>query len=121
MPSTNDANEGALGSMQLHARQKPVESLHQYNSQAMYRRNDTEAFIAAKCHSSADTRFFMCKARVVDSSGIERKRRTELIKYDEEIVQIRRDKDAQRKASEIQERQRIDTIALVLNEEELKT
>ncbi|KAH7903181.1 hypothetical protein BJ138DRAFT_1196105 [Hygrophoropsis aurantiaca] len=47
MPSTNDANEGALGSMRLHARQKPVESLHQYNSQAMYRRNNTEALVSS--------------------------------------------------------------------------
>ncbi|KAH7903860.1 hypothetical protein BJ138DRAFT_1167479 [Hygrophoropsis aurantiaca] len=111
----------ALGSMRLHARQKPVESLHQYNSQAMYRRNNTEAFIAAKCNTSADTRFFMRKARIVDSSGVEGKRRAELIKHDEEIVQIRRNKDAQKKASEIQERQRIDGRALVLDEENLKT
>ncbi|KAJ7229547.1 hypothetical protein B0H12DRAFT_1240213 [Mycena haematopus] len=37
MPSTNDANEGALGAYRVAVRGKPSLTLQQYNSQAMYR------------------------------------------------------------------------------------
>ncbi|KIK96708.1 hypothetical protein PAXRUDRAFT_137914, partial [Paxillus rubicundulus Ve08.2h10] len=45
MSATNDANEGALGSYRLHARQKPLTSLHHHNTLEQFKRNNTESFI----------------------------------------------------------------------------
>ena len=42
----NDANEGALGSYRVGARQTPNITLDQYNARVMYRRIGTETYIA---------------------------------------------------------------------------
>jgi hypothetical protein len=40
MPSTNNANKGALGAYQVAIRGKPSLTLHQYDAQAMFHQND---------------------------------------------------------------------------------
>lgn len=47
MPTTNDANEGILGGMRQDKRARPNSTTHAYNSRAMFRRNNTEAYMDA--------------------------------------------------------------------------
>ncbi|KAF9476975.1 hypothetical protein BDN70DRAFT_811358 [Pholiota conissans] len=48
MPATNDENEGALGSFRKLMRHQPQLTLLSYNAIAMFFRNNTQAFMAAK-------------------------------------------------------------------------
>jgi hypothetical protein len=48
MPPTNDVNEGALGAFRVLMRRQPQLSSLQYNALAMYRQNDTQAFMEKK-------------------------------------------------------------------------
>ena len=48
MPPTNDVNEGALGAFRVFMRRQPQLSLLRYNAQAMFHRNETQAFMDAK-------------------------------------------------------------------------
>jgi hypothetical protein len=79
MPATNDVNEGALGAYRVTIRGKPSMTLHQYNAMAMFRHNDTQAFMDAT-FSSADHAFVMREARKLDASGLEASRRRKLSK-----------------------------------------
>ncbi|KAJ7360780.1 hypothetical protein DFH08DRAFT_951431 [Mycena albidolilacea] len=80
MPSTNDANEGALGAYRVAIRGKPSLTLHQYNSQAMFRRNDTQDFMDA-VFTDEDHAYIMREARRIDSSREEARRREEIVDF----------------------------------------
>ncbi|KAJ7483123.1 hypothetical protein B0H11DRAFT_1723435, partial [Mycena galericulata] len=47
MPTTNDANEGILGDMRQDKRSKPNSTTHAFNARAMFRRNNTQAYMDA--------------------------------------------------------------------------
>lgn len=72
MPSTNDANEGALGAFRVHMRNNPQLTAHQYNAQAMYARNNTQDFMDAVL-KPLDHLYVMQKAREIDESKLEEK------------------------------------------------
>ncbi|KAJ7469144.1 hypothetical protein FB451DRAFT_1039011, partial [Mycena latifolia] len=91
MPSTNDANEGALGSYRVAVRGRPSLSLHQYNSLAMYRRNDTQAFMDAIL-TQEDHAYIMREARKVDASGREALRRQEIVDFRIKIAEMHKEK-----------------------------
>ncbi|KAJ7101998.1 hypothetical protein C8R44DRAFT_843406, partial [Mycena epipterygia] len=101
MPSTNDANEGALGSYRVAVRGKPSLTLHQYNSLAMYRRNDTQAFMDAVL-TDDDHAYIMRAARRVDASGAEAQRRQEIVDFRVKTAEMHKNKAiaAARKALE---------------------
>jgi hypothetical protein len=80
MPSTNDANEGALGAYRVAIRGKLSLTLHQYNSQAMFRRNDTQDFMDA-VFTDEDHAYIMREARRIDSSREEARRREEIVDF----------------------------------------
>jgi hypothetical protein len=61
MASTNDANEGVLGSHWLHTHQKPLTSMHSHNAQAQFKWNETQAFIDAT-FTAVDHQYTMQKA-----------------------------------------------------------
>ena len=46
MPSTNDANEGALGSFRVYLQSKPSTTMASYNAQAMFHHNGTQLFMS---------------------------------------------------------------------------
>ncbi|KAJ7895747.1 hypothetical protein B0H13DRAFT_1624250 [Mycena leptocephala] len=102
MPSTNDANEGALGSYRVAVRGKPSLTLHQYNSLAMYRRNDTQDFMDAVL-TDEDHAFIMREARRVDASGAEALRRQEIVDFRIKTAEMHKEKAlaAARKAIQI--------------------
>ncbi|PCH35781.1 hypothetical protein WOLCODRAFT_20162 [Wolfiporia cocos MD-104 SS10] len=68
IPSTNDTNEGALGSWWVHVRSHPNSTATTFSSQERLERNKTENFIT-KCCSEDDQRYVMQVARELDSSG----------------------------------------------------
>ncbi|KAJ7475256.1 hypothetical protein B0H11DRAFT_1810745, partial [Mycena galericulata] len=80
MPSTNDANEGALGAYRVAVRGKPSLTLHQYNAQAMFRRNETQDFMDA-VFTAEDHAYIMREARRIDASGEEAQRREEIVDF----------------------------------------
>ncbi|KAF8799066.1 hypothetical protein BYT27DRAFT_7264089 [Phlegmacium glaucopus] len=54
MPATNDVNEGALGSFRHLMRYQPQLTLLNHNALAMFFRNNTQAFMAAKFTEAVD-------------------------------------------------------------------
>jgi hypothetical protein len=80
MPATNDVNEGALGSFRVLMRRQPQLTLLQYNAQAMYSRNGTQAFMNKKFEPE-DYQFIHQKARSDDSREHERMRKKQIIEH----------------------------------------
>ncbi|KAF8960711.1 hypothetical protein BDZ97DRAFT_1597629, partial [Flammula alnicola] len=95
MPATNDINEGALGAYRVVTRGKPSMTLHQYNALAMFRHNDTQAYMDA-VFTCDDHIYIMREARRLDASGIEAVRRKELVDFRVEVARIRKEKEEAR-------------------------
>ncbi|KAF8164237.1 hypothetical protein K438DRAFT_1617709 [Mycena galopus ATCC 62051] len=68
IPSTNDHNEGGLGSYRVHIRYHPNSTPHSFSAMERYRRNDTEAF-AKKFITAEDLLYVMREVRKEDASG----------------------------------------------------
>lgn len=120
MSATNDDAEGQLGSYRIYVRNKPCTSLHQYNAQAMFHKNNTQDFIDAHMSSQRCSKFLKNEARTTDSSGVEAKRREELARANAEVAETRRKKDADRLAKKAAEEERLSRITLILEPEDLK-
>jgi len=91
MPPTNDVNEGMLGSFRQFMHFNPRATLHMYNAQAMYQRNDTQNFMD-KNFNDDDHKFVMQMAHELDESGVENKRQEKVIAYNQEKVKQKQDK-----------------------------
>ncbi|KAF8148860.1 hypothetical protein B0H34DRAFT_802746 [Crassisporium funariophilum] len=105
MPSTNDANEGALGARRVYFRNKPRTSAHQYNALATYNRNETQDFMDALLVDE-DHAHLRREARALDASHLEASRRKAQVDFDLRVEEMVRRKDAEkkRKAAEIFDR-----------------
>ncbi|KAF8805861.1 hypothetical protein BYT27DRAFT_7103543, partial [Phlegmacium glaucopus] len=79
MPATNDENEGFLGSFRHIMRYQPQLTLLSHNALAMFFRNNTQAFMAAKFTEEEDYCYLHKLAR--EANGEERKRRKELVDF----------------------------------------
>lgn len=90
LPPTNDANEGALGSMRRCKRERPLLSQHLWNASKMYHKNDTEAYMDTKLSDEATHAFIRQEAREQDSMGLESKRREMHTTYNEETAKSAR-------------------------------
>ncbi|KAH6880315.1 hypothetical protein BKA70DRAFT_1126587 [Coprinopsis sp. MPI-PUGE-AT-0042] len=88
MPATNDVNEGALGGYRVHMRDKPSTSLLQFNAQAVAKKNNTVAFMAAVFNDD-DFEYIRKVARRWDESGIETKRRAEQVEFEKNLAAIK--------------------------------
>lgn len=84
LPTTNDVNEGALGSFCVLMRRQPQLTVLQYNAQAMFHHNETQAFMEAKFTTPEDFKFLHQEAR--NLTGVDKKRKLEIINYAEEKV-----------------------------------
>ncbi|KAJ7021484.1 hypothetical protein C8F04DRAFT_1314480 [Mycena alexandri] len=91
MPSTNDANEGGLGAYTVTVQGKPTLTLHQYNAQAMFRRNDTQDFMDAT-FTAEDHAYIMREARRIDASGEEAKMRARIVDFRLKTAAMQKDK-----------------------------
>ncbi|KAJ6536941.1 hypothetical protein B0H19DRAFT_1270627 [Mycena capillaripes] len=91
MPSTNDANEGGLGAYTVAVRGKPSLTLHQYNAQAMWRRNDTQEFMDAVL-TPEDHAYIMREARRIDASGEEARMRQKIVDFRVKTAAMQKEK-----------------------------
>jgi hypothetical protein len=88
MPATNDENEGALGLFRLLMRRQPHLSLLSHNAMAMFFRNNTEAFMAAKFTEKEDFQYLHMLGR--ESQKAEKMRRKEIIEFRDQRQAARR-------------------------------
>ncbi|KAJ7588432.1 hypothetical protein C8J56DRAFT_785804 [Mycena floridula] len=67
-PSTNDHNEGMLGSYWVHMRYHPSTTPETFSNQTRVKRNNTEAFIEKHC-DAADQKYVMKEVCIFGASG----------------------------------------------------
>lgn len=94
--STNDVNEGALGSWRLGQRKRPRETVHKFGAAFVRARNDTEAFQQTHLTKEVDQAYLRRTAREVDRSGYQKNLKDEQMKADGEKVAENRKKVAKR-------------------------
>lgn len=114
MPATNDMNEGVLGSFRVFMRNKPRTTLHQFNAQAMYARNDTQDFMN-KMFNDDDHAFVRRAARTMDTSKLEPKRRKALIEHSEMEVEHKRQRDQKKAQKAAEKHARVSRVELILD------
>ncbi|KAL6301676.1 hypothetical protein BKA93DRAFT_719962, partial [Sparassis latifolia] len=112
IPSTNDANEGALGSWRVHARSRPSSTASTFSSQARSERNNTEEFIV-KCCNEDDQGYVMRTVRTADASGENAQFREELVENQREraVQYCKKQEEDQRKKD--REKERLRSIGLI--------
>jgi hypothetical protein len=84
--STNDINEGALGSWRLGQRQRPSETIHKFNASFTTRQNDTESFHQEKLNREEDEAYLRGKAREKDAQKLQQQVKEAQMKADAEKV-----------------------------------
>ena len=94
--STNDANEGGLGSWRRGQARRPAETLLKFNASFLASRNDTESFIQHKLTEEEDQLHLMRTARKRDESGHQKALKVTQIRADEEKILENRRKETQR-------------------------
>ncbi|RDX46785.1 hypothetical protein OH76DRAFT_1442708 [Lentinus brumalis] len=119
MPSTNDANEGALGGLRVNFRSTPNISIHQYNSRLMYKLNDTSTYIATVLNTPEGEEFMRRKAREIDASGRERKRRRDVAEADQRAAKRRKEDREERREKANQRLQTLAQLTPILDLAEL--
>jgi len=82
--STNDANEGGLGSWRRGQARRPAETLHKFNAHFISARNHTAAFMSAKLTEEGDQLYLMHTARKRDASGKQKQIKETQMRADEE-------------------------------------
>jgi hypothetical protein len=112
MPATNDINEGRLGSFRISARNKPTQTLHSYNSQAMFSRNRTIEFMMA-LFEEEDYRFIRQEARRLDASKTEQERKRAQVEFRRRVIQMNMEKEEARKKAAEETRVRLSQIHLI--------
>ncbi|KAJ3559083.1 hypothetical protein NP233_g11353 [Leucocoprinus birnbaumii] len=90
--STNDMNEGSLGSWRIAQQQKPTETLHKFNAGFIWNRNATEDFINKKLPTQEDDAYLRQTARKIDSSGLQKQ-----LKLDQMAADAAKAVDGQKK------------------------
>lgn len=90
MPGTNDINEGTLGTVvRINRRNKPTQTMHQNVAQAMFSRNETQAFIDEN-FIDEDHTFVMQETRRRDKDQLESKRLEQIRIHEERVVTEKR-------------------------------
>ncbi|RDB18250.1 hypothetical protein Hypma_000601 [Hypsizygus marmoreus] len=119
IPSTNDANEGGLGSWRVHVWYHPSSTAASFSSQARHTRNNTDGFVNKLC-DHADHLYVMQQARLEDASGKSSKFRKHLLAAQYNHAEKARQKQiamAQKKQTELA---RLANVGLILNRPQVK-
>ncbi|KDQ13604.1 hypothetical protein BOTBODRAFT_111111, partial [Botryobasidium botryosum FD-172 SS1] len=103
MMPTNDHNEGALGSMRVWSRRAPSMTIDQHNARAVYRKNNTAAFIRA-CLGKEDQKYLRRMARERDASKRPAKRRKIQVAFNIQTQKSRNEAAAARHAAAAKQR-----------------
>lgn len=96
MKTTNDDNEGALGTVRTSLRRAPNMSLSHFNSRFMYKKNDTGTYITNAMGPNA-RKNLRSRARAIDVHGDEHLRRKVQVEYDKSVAQRNEELDLGRK------------------------
>ncbi|KAF8064382.1 hypothetical protein FPV67DRAFT_1699320 [Lyophyllum atratum] len=116
--SGNDVNEGALGGYRVTIRGKPSLTLHQYNALAMFKHNETQAYMDVTYHEE-DHQFIRREARRMDASGLEKKRRKELVDFRVEVAHIRKGKELAKQQKIREDSERLSKVKLITKVEDI--
>jgi len=117
LPAVNDENEGALGSFRQLMSRQPQLTLLNHNALAMFYKNNTQAFMAAKFTEPEDYKYLHMLAR--ESQGEEKQRRKEIVEF-RDIRQAK--KTAQKEKRDMAARDKAERLAgleLILDKEEV--
>lgn len=118
MPTTNDINEGMLGSWRKHARDKPSMTVAHFTDQTAFSRNDTQDFMDTM-FVDEDYAHLRREARKIDTSGIEKKRREALIQHKHDSAVAAQKKAEEKQASDSAKAAYFSGIELVLDHDQL--
>jgi hypothetical protein len=118
MPTTNDINEGMLGSWRKHAREKPSTTVGHFSDQAAFSRNDTQEFMNAM-FTDEDHAHLRHQARRIDKSGVERQQREALIQHKLDSAAAAKKKATERQACNSAKEAYFSGVALVLDKNQL--
>ncbi|KAF8193283.1 hypothetical protein K438DRAFT_1906799 [Mycena galopus ATCC 62051] len=119
-PSTNDANEGLLGMWRKFSRESPSSTVGHFTDQAMFRRNETQRFMDETMNTDEDHQFLRQEARRIDESSVEKARRAGLNAHKQQVVNERRDKDAEKAEKAREETARLTAIGIVIDLQEIE-
>ncbi|KAJ7761749.1 hypothetical protein B0H16DRAFT_1688378 [Mycena metata] len=105
MPTTNDCNEGWLGSnSRVALRRAPNASLEYINAKSQYKHNGTAAFIEEKLDTPEGQKFLRQKAQEISADGRQKKRKLNQAEHDAKTVaehRANKEKSDKKKADEI--------------------
>jgi hypothetical protein len=113
MLPTNDINEGALGSFRVMMCWQPQLTLLEYNAQAMFFHNNTEAFMKKFFVEPEDYKFLHSMAW--QATAEDKKRRHEIVQHAEAKILQKKARREQRKQKADAMAQQISGMALVLD------
>ena len=113
LPTTNDVNEGALGSFRVLMQRQPQLTVLHYNAQAMFHHNETQAFMNAKFNDPEDFKFLHTEARKL--KGVDKKRHLEIIQYNEAKIAQRQAAAKKQKDKVAKKAAEIAKIRLILD------
>ncbi|KAF7341070.1 hypothetical protein MSAN_02093100 [Mycena sanguinolenta] len=118
--STNDPNEGLLGMWRKFSRESPSSTVGHFTDQAMFRRNETQTFMDEVMNTDEDHQFLRQEARRIDESGVEKARQAELNAHKQQVVDERREKDAEKAEKARKETERLTAIGIELDRAEVE-
>jgi hypothetical protein len=118
MPPTNDVNEGALGSFRVLMRRQPHLTSLQYNAQAMYVHNDTQAFMAKKFQPE-DYQYIRQLARVDEAKGLEHARKNAIVEHAQAKIDKRTAGRVARKEKADKVAERVAAVKLIFDKEQI--
>ena len=116
MPSTNDINEGALGSFRVLMWRQPQLTLMQYNAQTMFFKNNTGAFMNEML-SDTTHQYIRAVSREKDTS--EKEHLEDIVQHTEEKIAKRAAVKKQCTERAVQVAYCISQIALIFKEDEI--
>ncbi|KAJ7200031.1 hypothetical protein GGX14DRAFT_572464 [Mycena pura] len=117
MEATNDLCEGSFGTFRQSSKMNPAMSLHQHNSRAMYKFNQTSDYLRAL---GPEMRAFLRRiTRRQDASGETRAKRVELATHRQKVAHQNFEKDRVRKERAQAAREALDRITPILTVTEL--
>ncbi|TFY50881.1 hypothetical protein EVG20_g11277 [Dentipellis fragilis] len=120
MEATNDKNEGNLGAYRVSQRKNPSMTIHQYNARVAYKKNKTGAYLKSTLRP-VDRRFLRKRARAIDASKLEAKRKRAQVEHDRLVVREKRRKDVEREAKKAKKAAALAAIQPCLDIEKIKS
>lgn len=120
MPTTNDANEGALGSFRVHARWKPRTSMQVYNSHTVFHRNGAQDFMDMHFTAPEDHTWLRKMAREIDTSGVEQQKKMDEIAEDKRKNEAKLEKAVALGIKRAKKLDKINSTARITTKEEIE-